>query len=85
MPEYQFFFLNRNGVTFGQPLVGDCASDKEAITEARCHVKLHDIEIWEGTRIVTRVEARNRDGTGSSTSPVAAGNGEMAGPVRYLY
>ena len=55
MPDYRIQIL-----TFGNKIAGpavevDCQSDEEAVAKARTLLNGQDIEIWLGTRIVTRL------------------------------
>jgi hypothetical protein len=54
MAEYRAYTVGVEGHFVGyQPLV--CADDAEAITKARRLVDGHDIELWSGPRLVTRL------------------------------
>ena len=55
MPNYRIQIL-----TFGNKIAGpavevDCQSDEEAVAKARTLLTGQDIEIWSGTRFVTRL------------------------------
>lgn len=56
MPDYRLYLVDGNRI-IGPPTIITCASDKAAITAARERHTLHDIEVWEGARCVTRLKA----------------------------
>jgi hypothetical protein len=60
MPEYRLFTLTSGNKIAGPGVEADCQSDDEAVTLARTLLNGQDIEIWSGTRIVTRL--RSPDG-----------------------
>jgi hypothetical protein len=48
--EYRAYIVGDDGHFLGyEPLI--CADDSEAITKARCLVRDHDVELWNGTRL----------------------------------
>jgi hypothetical protein len=52
--EYRAYIVGDDGHFLGyEPLI--CADDSEAITKARCLVRDHDVELWNGTRLVVRL------------------------------
>ncbi len=54
MIEYRAYIVGDDGHFLGyEPLI--CADDSEAITKARCLVRDHDVELWNGTRLVVRL------------------------------
>jgi hypothetical protein len=55
MPEYRIFTLTKERRIAGPMEVVDCASDKDAIEEAKILTDGHDMEIWQGNRIVMRL------------------------------
>jgi hypothetical protein len=55
MPEYRLYTLTDGNEIAGPGVVVDCHSDEEAIAQARTLLNGQDIEIWSGTRIVTRL------------------------------
>jgi hypothetical protein len=52
MPEYRFYAIKRDGHVEGQPVALDVPNDAAAMKEARQLVNGHDIEIWQGARVV---------------------------------
>ena len=56
MAEYRAFPVGIDGHFIGfEPLV--CDSDDEAIAKAKPMVEGHDIELWCGARLVTRLKS----------------------------
>jgi hypothetical protein len=59
MAEYRAYTVGHDGHFIGfEPLV--CADDAEAIEHAKRYVDGHDIELWSGDRLVTRLEAKTK-------------------------
>jgi hypothetical protein len=55
--EYRAFIVGSDGHFAGfEPLI--CADDAEAIAKAKRLVVDHDVELWSGDRLVTRLKAR---------------------------
>ena len=52
MPEYRFYNLKRNGHISGAPLALELPDDEAACAVGKKILNGHDIEIWEGTRVV---------------------------------
>ena len=52
MPEYRFYAIEPNGHVSGPPAARDLPDDSEALKEARQMVNGHDIEVWQGSRIL---------------------------------
>jgi hypothetical protein len=61
MPEYRFFTLKRGNQIVAPPDVVECASDREAIDEAKKFLDSLDVEVWEGKRIVARLRPSERN------------------------
>jgi hypothetical protein len=55
MPEYRIYMLTAGNEIAGPGVEVDCQSDDEAVTHARGLLNGQDLEIWSGTRIVTRL------------------------------
>jgi hypothetical protein len=55
MPEYRIFTLTKERRIAGPAEVIDCASDKHAVEEAKILMNDHDMEVWQGSRIVMRL------------------------------
>lgn len=53
MPEYRLYKIGPDGHIAGPPPVVECQDDLIAIKEARKLLDGHDIEIWQGSRIVS--------------------------------
>jgi hypothetical protein len=59
MAEYRAYTVGHDGHFIGfEPLV--CADDSEAIEQAKRFVDGHDIELWSGDRLVTRLETKTK-------------------------
>ena len=57
MIEYRAFIVGSDGHFAGfEPLI--CADDAEAIAKAKRLVVDHDVELWSGDRLVTRLKAQ---------------------------
>ncbi len=54
MPEYRIFKL-KDGRVSEPPSVVECAADDEAVQQAKQLVDGHDVELWTGSRFVTRL------------------------------
>jgi hypothetical protein len=59
MAEYRAYTVGRDG-HFMRVKVLICADDAEAIDQAKPLVDGHDIELWSGDRLVTRLEANTK-------------------------
>lgn len=55
MQAYRFYTLKNGNRIVAPPDVIECASDQEAIDEAKKSLDGFDVEIWQGARIVTRL------------------------------
>jgi hypothetical protein len=61
MPEYRAYIVGHDGHFTGfEPLV--CADDAEAIEKAKRLINIHDVELWSGERLVTRLSAMKQRG-----------------------
>jgi hypothetical protein len=54
--EYRVYKKRADGRSIGLPDVIACASDKEAIAQARRRITDHSVEIWEGRRRVASLD-----------------------------
>jgi hypothetical protein len=57
MPDYRLYSVKPDGHISAPPVLIDCPNDQEAVAEA---VSLMDgiaVEVWEGSRLVERIEA----------------------------
>jgi hypothetical protein len=55
VPDYRIQILTFGNKIAGPAIEVDCQSDEEAVAKARTSLNGQDIEIWSGTRIVTRL------------------------------
>jgi hypothetical protein len=55
MPEYRIYKLLRANEIAGPPIEVECASDQEAVAEAKKPINGIDLEIWQGARVITRL------------------------------
>jgi hypothetical protein len=61
MPEYRAYIVGRDGHFTGfEPLL--CGDDAHAIEKAKRLVDDHDVELWSGERLVTRLSATKQRG-----------------------
>jgi hypothetical protein len=56
MPDYRVYALNKAGRIAGAPTVITCDEDQAAIEAAKLLIAEQEIEVWEGARIVARIE-----------------------------
>jgi hypothetical protein len=60
MQEYRAYALGSDGHFIGfEPIV--CANDDEATEQAKRLLDGHDIELWNGARMVIRLNAKNTE------------------------
>jgi hypothetical protein len=55
MPEYRIYTLDFNGHIVGPAKVIECADDDGAVQEALLAAGGHDVELWEGKRLIVRL------------------------------
>jgi hypothetical protein len=55
MPDYRIFKLNAQGHVTGPALILTCEQDTDVIRKVESLVDGHEIEIWQGARIITRL------------------------------
>jgi hypothetical protein len=58
MAEYRAYFIGRDGHIAETSLV--CSDDAAAIRQVKLFVGEFVIEIWNGSRVVTRLEAKTK-------------------------
>jgi hypothetical protein len=56
MPEYYFYTIKKDGHTAAPAKVRLCQNDEEAVAKAKQFLDGHLLEVWEGARIVIRLE-----------------------------
>lgn len=56
MPEYRLYFIDvTRGITKPATVI-DCPTDEDAVAVAEGHRAEHILEIWDGKRLVARIE-----------------------------
>jgi hypothetical protein len=55
MHEYRIYTLNDDNRIAGPGVVAECPSDDVAITAAKAMLNGHAVEVWQGTRVVIRL------------------------------
>jgi hypothetical protein len=61
MPEYRLHFLQPDN-SVGSTTAFDCDSDEEALAQVARIFYLHPMELWQGTRLVRRIDRSTRTG-----------------------
>ena len=56
MREYRIYRFSTGNYVKGVPAILVCKNDTEAVKQAEKLLDGQDIEVWEGTRRVTRIE-----------------------------
>ena len=55
MADYRIYVMSKGNHIAGAPRVVSCATDDEAIENAKRHLDGRDLEVWEGARLVRRI------------------------------
>ena len=55
MPAYRTYLIDENNSISAPPKTVECAGDFDAIDNAKRLVNGHDVELWEGDRLVMRL------------------------------
>lgn len=58
MGHYRLYFLDERG-RIEKPLDLECETDQQALTLAREHRHQHEVELWQGARLVGRVASHS--------------------------
>jgi hypothetical protein len=58
VPEYRVYFINRTDIIIRPPETVACANDAEATQKAKQLVDGHDVELWEGPRLVIGIKSK---------------------------
>jgi len=58
MPEYRIYTVKKDGHLIGPPKVVECPNDEAAVTEAKQLLDGLVIEVWQGPRVVMRLEPK---------------------------
>jgi hypothetical protein len=57
MPDYQVYVVDDAGRILAAPEVVTCDDDQRALRKAKSLANGHDLEVWQGARIVGRIES----------------------------
>lgn len=57
MPGYRFYPIKPDGHIAGAPVERECPNDGEALKEARQLVNGHEVEVWQGKRLIGNITA----------------------------
>jgi hypothetical protein len=79
MAEYCIYTLRDCNTIASTPKDIECASDKEAIEEAYALLDGHDVEVWQGARVVIRLKplgdtCEDRSGSALGATNVVGAN-----------
>jgi hypothetical protein len=58
MPDYRIFEISKLGRIVGPAQIITCENDEEAVHTAEPLVNGHDVELWQGGRVVTRIRSK---------------------------
>jgi hypothetical protein len=58
MPDYRAYKIKPDGHIDGVPTIITCDDDQAAIEKTKSLVDGKDIELWDGTRLVTMMRAK---------------------------
>lgn len=59
MPQYRIYTLLSGNKIVGATRIITCETDAQAIERARSFLENRDIEIWQGARVVARLQPRD--------------------------
>jgi hypothetical protein len=57
---YRIYKISSDDHIAGPPVEVECVSDQEAIAQAKQVLNGLDIEVWQGARVVTRLQSRDK-------------------------
>ena len=60
MPNYRVYTIIKSDKVAGRADVVTCATDAEALVKARQFLQSNDLEMWQGARMVSRLNAQDR-------------------------
>ena len=60
MLNYRVYTIIKSDKVAGRADVVTCATDAEALVKARQFLQSNDLEIWQGARMVSRLNAQDR-------------------------
>jgi hypothetical protein len=55
MPQYRIYLVDKFGHVIAPPEVLHCDTDEEIIQKAKSMMDGHDIEVWNGPRVVAKI------------------------------
>ena len=59
MPTYRLYLLDQDNHITGVPKVLACDSDEDAVERAKQIVDGHDVEVWQGSRLITVIKSKD--------------------------
>ena len=59
MPEYRVYRITHGNAVAGPPTILECTSDRAAVIEAKKLLNGLDLEVWEGSRVVSRLKSKD--------------------------
>jgi hypothetical protein len=60
MPDYRFYIVNKDGHIAEPATTHELPNDEAAVQEAKALLDGRIIEIWQGTRVVYRLDPKKR-------------------------
>ena len=59
MPEFRIYRMSKDGNILGPATIVECADEDEALQKAQQAVDGHDVELWDGGRLICRLPRRS--------------------------
>jgi hypothetical protein len=56
MPEYRIYMLDGRNNIAGPPEIVTCEDDQEAVQRAKQLIDGHNLEVWQGARVVRHLK-----------------------------
>jgi hypothetical protein len=56
MQEYRIFVIGRNGRITGPATILECPDDQAAVDQAQQHLNGRAVEVWNGARMIVRLD-----------------------------
>jgi len=57
MPAYRVYVLTKDNRVIGPPKIIECRGEQEALVKAQEFAEDHDVELWDGARLIARLPA----------------------------